>query len=168
EQRKVLAPVERHLAYHEGDSRQRGRAGETDGVAVGRAFGERIDPGQAAGAGADLDHHLLADLGAEPTRQGAAKQIGGAASSERHDQPDRPIGKGLRPRRRRPQRRDSESGYERASRSAHGSSHLVHFAILTWLPAKTTAILLRGSDFRNSAPNEPQSPTHSAASFHRY
>ena len=111
-----------------------------NGMADGRAFRERVDARQAAGAGADLDHHLLADLGAEPIRQGAAEQISRAAGSERHDQPDRPIGKGLRPRRRRRQRRDSESGYERASRSAHGSSHLAHRAILTQLATKTNSI----------------------------
>src|SRR4030095_8138653 len=56
-----------------------------------------------------------------------------------------PVRKGLRPRGRRPQRRDGESGYERASRNAHrssyGSSYPVHCAILTQPPTKTTAIL---------------------------
>src|SRR5262249_2977112 len=86
----------------------------------------------------------------EPTRQGAAEQIGGAAGRERNDQPDRPIGKGLRPRRgRRPQRRDGERGDERAARNAHGasygpsygSSYPLHRANVTQPLAKTTAIL---------------------------
>src|SRR5262249_11206516 len=97
--------------------------------------------GQAAGAGAHLDHDLLPELGAQRIGQGAAEQIGRAAGGERHDQPDRPVRKGLCPRGRRPQRRDGESGYERASRSAHGSSYPVHCAILTQPPTKTTAIL---------------------------
>jgi len=95
---------------------------------------------QAAGAGADFDHDLLAELAAEPIRQGAAEQIGGAAGGERHDQPDRPVRKGLRPRRRRPQRRGGEAGHERASRSAHGSNHRVNCAILTQLATKTNSI----------------------------
>src|SRR5262249_13094808 len=145
EKRKIRAPVERHLARHERDGRQRRCAGETDGVAVGRAFSERVDPRQAAGAGADLDHDLLAELGAQRIGQGAAEQIGRAAGGERHDQPDRPVRQGVGPRGGRPQRRDGERGYERASRNAHGSSYgssyPVHRAILTQPLAKTTAIL---------------------------
>src|SRR5262249_11083480 len=156
EQRKILAPVEWHLACHERNGRQRRCAGKTDRVAVGRAFSERVDASQAAGAGADLDHHLLAELGPKRIGQGAADKIGGAAGGERHDQPDRPVRKGLCPRGRRPQRRDGKRGYERASRNAHGSSYgpsygssyPVHRAILTQPPAKTTAILAARRHFQ--------------------
>ena len=97
EQGEVLLPVERHLAGHERHDGERGRPVDADRVAVGRALGDRVDPGHAAGAGAVLDHDLLAELGAHAVAQVTPEQIGGTAGRERHDELDRPVGECLRP-----------------------------------------------------------------------
>ena len=93
EQSKIFLPVERHLAHHERNGGQRGRSGETNGVAVGRALGDGIDSGEPAGAGTGLDHDLLTEFRAEPGGQGAAEQIGSPAGGERQDELDRLVRK---------------------------------------------------------------------------
>jgi hypothetical protein len=60
-----------------------------DGVAVGRRLRDLMRPGGAAGAGAVLDHHRMADRFLQPGGHDARKLVDRAARGERYHQPDR-------------------------------------------------------------------------------
>ena len=75
---------------------KRAGIGEQDGVAVGRALGDRAGCERAAGAGAIVHHDLLAERLAHLLGHHARQRIVAAAGRERNDQRDRPVGIGLR------------------------------------------------------------------------
>ena len=58
-------------------------------VTVGRRFDDEFDADGAAGAGAIVGHHLLAEHFAEFGRHQPANHVVGAARRERNDQADR-------------------------------------------------------------------------------
>ena len=121
EQGEVLLPVERHLAHHERHDGERARAGEPDGVSVGRAARDHVDPGHPAHAGPVLHHDLLAEAFGELDAEDAREQVGRPAGGKRHDQPDRPRGIVLRGGRERPQQRRPEQ-HQARNASVHHSS----------------------------------------------
>ena len=63
-----------------------------DGVAIRRRMGRKLGADDAAGAGAIINDHLLAEPIAHLLRDGAADDVVAAAGRERDDQPDRAIG----------------------------------------------------------------------------
>ena len=65
-------------------------------IAVGRRLRGRGGADIAAGAGAVLDHHVLAPGLAELLRHDAAERVDGAAGGKRNQDADRPVGIGLR------------------------------------------------------------------------
>ena len=78
-------------------------------VAVRRGVRRQLGADHAAGAGAVVDDHLLAELVAHLLRDDAADHVVAAAGRERNDQPDRPVGI-IRLRRGRGGERDQKSG----------------------------------------------------------
>ncbi len=62
-------------------------------IAVGRRARHELGADAAAGAGAVVDHHRLSERLADLIADDAADNVGIAAGRERHDQPDRPVGK---------------------------------------------------------------------------
>ena len=73
--------------------------GEAERVAVGGGVRDRFGAEIAAGAGAVLDHELLAEPLTKLLRHDAGDNVGAAAGRERHDQMDRPLGPRCRLRR---------------------------------------------------------------------
>ncbi len=61
-------------------------AGEKQGVAVGRRARRELGADAAAGARPVVDHHRLAQIGAELQRHGARHDVIAAAGRERDDQ----------------------------------------------------------------------------------
>ena len=78
--------------------------GDEDRVAVRRRLGHGVDAERAAGAGAVLDHHGLAERLGELLADEARADIGDAAGRERHDDADGAAGPGLGRRGRGEQR----------------------------------------------------------------
>ena len=72
------------------------RAGNADGVAVGRSLGDRVDAEHAAGPRPVFHHHGLAQDLFQRRCQGTRHRIGRAAGGKRHEEADRPLGIGLR------------------------------------------------------------------------
>ena len=72
--------------------RERAHVGQHEGVAVGRGLGDVVDRDVAAGAGAVLDHDLLAELLAERPLHDARGRVGAAARLEADHDGDRLVG----------------------------------------------------------------------------
>jgi hypothetical protein len=64
-------------------------------LVVAISLGGHVRADRAAGAGAVVDHDLLAHAGAHLLRDGACQQVGRAAGREGHDQADRLAGIGV-------------------------------------------------------------------------
>ena len=96
---------------------------DQDGVAVGRRVRRKLGADDAAGAGAVVDDHLLAEPLAHLRGDGAADDVVAAAGRERDDQPDRPVGI-IRLRRGRGRQRNQQSGggQQQSARFAHRCS----------------------------------------------
>ena len=88
---KSLIRVERQAVVERGRDR-RAVGVLQDGVAVGRRFRDRVGGERAAGAGAVLDDHRLAELVGELAAEQPRQHVDRAAGRERHDQPDRAVG----------------------------------------------------------------------------
>ena len=88
--REIAQRIVRQLRVHARIDRQR-RQAHQQRVAVGRRLGDDVVADDGAGAGAVIDHHLLAELLGEFLRDDAADDVGAAARRRRHDQPDRAV-----------------------------------------------------------------------------
>ncbi|MCY1213937.1 hypothetical protein D9M72_257400 [compost metagenome] len=75
--------------------RMRAGGGDQQRIAIGRSLGGHVRADRAAGAGAVVDHDLLAHAGAHLLRDGACQQVSRAAGREGHDQADRLAGVGV-------------------------------------------------------------------------
>ena len=94
------------------------RPDEHHGVAVGRRIDHRLGADIAAGAGAVLDHELLAEMVRQPVAQNAGDDVVRAAGREAHDQVHGPFGiLGLRRRRCRQGSAEPSSGDAQRRRS---------------------------------------------------
>ena len=87
-----------HVAEHELVQCERGRTRHQNGIAVGRGLGGGHRPDIAGGAGAVVDHELLAELVGEILRDAASQQVHRAPGGKRNDQHDRACGPDLRAR----------------------------------------------------------------------
>ncbi len=96
DRREVLARIVADVLVERRVDRQRAGPADDQGVAVGRGLGDRPRRGRAAGAGAVLDHDLLAERLAHLLGRDAREQIVAAAGRVRHDQGDRTVGVVLR------------------------------------------------------------------------
>ena len=130
DQGEILVGVIGQLVEQERIERQRAVIDHADRVAVGVGLRALLGGRDAAGAAAVLDHQLLAEPGGELGRRRPHDHVGDAAGGDRHDHPDRPVGVGLRGRRRR--ERGKNTAGENARRMAHDVS-----APLTKLHATT-------------------------------
>ena len=90
DRRQVLDRVIGHLGHGRQDHDLRLHAPQQR-VAVGGRARDAFDRDRAAGAGAVLDHELLAEHVAEALRDDARHAVGVAAGRERHDDLHRPV-----------------------------------------------------------------------------
>jgi hypothetical protein len=93
--------VERHPGRHGWGYCDAAGARQHQGVAVRGGARRGFERGDAAGAGAVLRHHGLAQPRAQRFGEEAAEQVGGAAGDEGDEQPDGPVREVLRGRRPR-------------------------------------------------------------------
>jgi hypothetical protein len=96
DRRKILARIVAGILVERGADRQRAGVAEQQRVTVGIALGDRLGADRAAGAGAIVDHDLLAEQFAHLVGNGAADDRGTAAGREWNHQRDRAGGIGLR------------------------------------------------------------------------
>ena len=94
--RQVLARIVHPLGPLADVDAERAGAGEAEGQSVGRGLGDRVDAQHAAGAGAVLHHHRLAQNFLQRRLHGARHRVGAAAGREWNEKAERPVGKGLR------------------------------------------------------------------------
>src|SRR5690606_18385356 len=91
DRREIALRIVRELGIDGGRSGER-RGVEQQGMAVGRRFRDDGGADRAAGAGAVVDHDLLAPGGDQLRSVHAGEQIGRAARGEGNDDPDRLAG----------------------------------------------------------------------------
>src|SRR3954468_20694489 len=89
---EVLAWIVADVGIEVWPDRQGAGVAKTDGVTVGIGFRQRAAADGAAGAGAVVDHDLLAERLAELVADRADDDGGAAARREWNDQRDRPLG----------------------------------------------------------------------------
>ena len=89
---KSLVGATLQLREHRRVDRDGADVAEEDGVAVGRGLRRRVQADVARGAGAVLDHDLLAEQLGQARLQDAADEVRRAAGRERHDHAHRLVG----------------------------------------------------------------------------
>ena len=110
DRREIPDRIERELRIDADIDGLRSHRAEKQRVAVGRRARGEFRRDVAAGAGAIVDHHLLAPALAQPLAHHARENIGGAARPERDDDADRFRRIVLRDRRRRGDGDESSGG----------------------------------------------------------
>ena len=98
DRRKILARIVAGVLVERGADRQRAGVTQQQRVAIGIALGDRLGTDRAAGAGAVIDHDLLAEQFAHLVGNGATDDRGAAAGREWNDQRDGAGRIGLRSR----------------------------------------------------------------------
>jgi hypothetical protein len=93
---QVAHRVDGQVGEYRRIDRDRADVAEEHRVAVGRGLRRGVDADVARGAGAVVDHDLLAEQLGEPRLHDAADEVRRAARGERNDHPDRTICIGLR------------------------------------------------------------------------
>jgi hypothetical protein len=97
--------------------------GHAERVAVGRGFGDQIEPDGEGSARLVLDHDRLPDDRRKLSDDQARERIGSAARRLRHDQPDRLVGV---LRLRRGLARNHHAGYQQRRKGSHPSRTPAH------------------------------------------